>query len=171
MSFFLTDTCFWTHVKDVYDFLQLDLRMTLNKFRWGTTRAILDEIKARNLSDFVHVEQGYLVPVSDAELASTRHKLPMIEGLDFEDQTLIVAALREHAVILTDDGALFLECQASGLEAMNLPHFCLRLARDGILDKNMAYRMLEHWEETGRFAARFIKKWKKELQAIGGLKE
>jgi hypothetical protein len=167
----LTDTCFWTHVKDLHDHLQLDLRPVLNKFRWGTTKAIQNEIQTRYMAGFFHAEQGFLVPVSDVEITSTRRKMPTIEELDFEDQTLIVAAIRENGTILTDDIGLYLECITSKLDALLLPHFCLRMARDGILDKNVVYQMLRFWDQTGRFAARFIKKWKKELQAIGGIKE
>jgi hypothetical protein len=171
MNFLLTDTCFWTHVKDVHDYLKVDLRITLNKFRWGTTKAIQEEIKARNMADFFHADQGFLVPVSEAEIASTVHKMPSIEELDYEDQTLIVAAIRENGTILTDDGALYLECQLSGLDVMHLPHFCLRMVKISLLEKNTVYQFLRHWDNTSQFAARFIKKWKKELQAIGGIKE
>jgi hypothetical protein len=171
MNLILTDTCFWTHVKDVYDSLQIDLREVLDNFRWGTTKAIQAEIEARKLTGFFHVDQGYLIPVSDVEIATMIRMVPMIAEFDYEDQTLIVAAIREKATVLTDDGALFLECQALSLETMQLPHFCLQLTKASLLDKTSVYQMLRHWNDTSRFASRFIKRWKKDLQAISGAKE
>ena len=41
---FLTDTCFWRHLFDLFSFGKIDLREFMVKFKWGLTKKVLNEI-------------------------------------------------------------------------------------------------------------------------------
>jgi hypothetical protein len=166
----ITDTCFWMHLREIHEGLGVDLRLVLNKVRWGLTDEVKEEIKERRAADFIPEGQGFLIPVSDDEMEAFCKRSPTIKQFDLADQTLIVVATRDHGIVLTDDGGLYIECQGLGIDVLMLPQLCINLARNGQLDKNDVYKMLRFWEQKGRFPKKFIKELKSELQAIRGLK-
>jgi hypothetical protein len=166
----ITDTCFWMHLRELHEGLSVDLRPVLNRVRWGITADVKEEIKERRAADFIPEGQGFLIPVSDDEMKAISKRSPTITQLDLADQTLIVVATRDHGIVLTDDGGLYIECQGLGIDVLMLPQLCINLARSGQLDKNEVYKMLRFWEQKGRFPKKFIKELKSELQAIRGLK-
>ena len=42
---FLTDTCFWMHMNELFDGIKVDLRPIIDRFRWGVTDEIFKEIE------------------------------------------------------------------------------------------------------------------------------
>ncbi|NMC04667.1 MAG: hypothetical protein GYA24_05615 [Candidatus Lokiarchaeota archaeon] len=167
---FITDTCFWMHVRELFTELGIDLRPLLCKVRWGVTEQVKKEIEARRATSFFPETEGFLIPVSDDELDAFQKRTPTISQFDEADQTLILVAVRDHGIVLTDDGAVYIECQCMGVDVMMLPQLCIGLAKDGQLDKNDVYKMLRSWDENGRFAKKFIKELKADLQTIRGVK-
>jgi hypothetical protein len=163
---FLTDTCFWTHLKELSTNTSVDLRKIMSSFKWGITREVSKEISYFNVGEYFPKEESYLVPISKKELNSVKKKYPFIKELDIADQTLIVAALRDNGIILTDDGDLFMFSDSISIKVLLLPHFFLSLVKSNYLKKNQAYKALRFWEEIGRYKRNYIKKWKIELQNI-----
>ena len=121
------DTCFWSHARELAEVNVLDLRPYLHQFRVGVTEKTWMEITHFHLEEFVAKADLYVVPLTDRELDQNRAKFPTLQGLDNADQTLIITALRDQGVILTDDGDMLLEAQALGIRVVRLPMFCLDL--------------------------------------------
>lgn len=167
---FLTDTCFWSHVKELYDDETIDLRPTLNLFRWGITEAVKSEINRRQLGHFIPFDKATLITLSEEELNVTRKQVQTLSEFDLADQTLIVAGLRDKSVVLTDDGELYMECIVLNIDTMLLPQFCLSLVKNGAMDKTIIFKALRFWESTGKYSKKFIKKWKETLREIRGMK-
>jgi len=164
--FLLTDTCFWTHLKELSDNVDIDLRPVLNKFRWGFTDEVQTELSHQKLFPFVPVDQAFIVPIVEDELLFFKKKAPLIEEFDLADQTLIVSAERDNSIVLTDDGELFMQLLAMNLEAFSLPLFCLAMVKWDIIEKRVVSRALRYWEEKGRYVIKDIKKGKIILQQI-----
>nr|MDO8109231.1 hypothetical protein [Candidatus Sigynarchaeota archaeon] len=162
----LIDTCFWNHCNELSGANIWDFRSILSKFRWGYTSAVLDEIKHYKLDRYVPVDQALLMPVTQAELLGLQKRDALFSSFDLADQTLIAAAVREQALILTDDTPLQLECMGLNVPALKLPVFMLRLIKDGLAEKPVFSRSLRFWEENGRYRKVDLKRWKKELQFL-----
>ena len=144
----------------------LDLRITLQNFKWGITDAILTEIQRRSLGTFFPARDAFQIPLSSDELSRAQAKHPEITELDLADQTLVEAAMREYATILTDDGGLFLQCEVIGIPAFKLPHFCLSLAQNGYLSKTEMYQALRYWKTIHRYSAKSLRDWHRTLEGI-----
>ncbi len=166
IMFLLTDTCFWTHLKDLSENVDIDLKPILNKFRWGFTEEVQTELSRQKLFPFVPVDQAFIVPINEQELSRLRKKAPLIEEFDLADQTLIVSAERDNSIVLTDDGELFMQLLALNMKTLSLPLFCLALVKWDFIEKRVVSRALRYWEDTGRYASKDIKKWKTILQQI-----
>lgn len=161
-----TDTCFWNHVKEIKDYLSIDLRIQISEIKWGTTNAVEEELIHHKLDSFVPKDQMFKIPVSESEITYFEKKYPSLNEFDYADQTLIVVGKRDNAIILTDDGDLFIQCQALNISVLLLPQFLLFLVRKSILKKNEAHRCIRFWEENGRYKARDLKKWSRILAEI-----
>jgi hypothetical protein len=143
-----------------------DLRPQLYLFRIGMTEEVWKEIVHFQLAEFTSKEELYIAPISSLEIEQALTKFPTLQIFDLADQTLIMAAIRDQGVILTDDGDLFLEAQAMGIQVLRLPMFCLELARNTDFPKRTVHQCLKYWEEHGSYEKRAIKRWKIELRAI-----
>ena len=64
----LTDTCFWSHSKEIHDAGILDIREILYDYRWGYTPSIQEEINHWKLDDYIKDDVAIMFPVSDDEL-------------------------------------------------------------------------------------------------------
>ncbi len=163
---FLTDTCFWLHLQDLAVHGNLDFRPYLSPYRWGITPQVLQEIEWHQLDPFFPRAEAFVVPLTQGEIEAGQKRYPTIVNLDLADQTLFFAAIRDESILLTDDGDLYLESQGSNVEVLLLPQFCLRLAREGDIDKSEVYRAIRYWEQRRLFRQKEIKKWKAELAQI-----
>lgn len=161
-----TDTCFWNHVKEIFDSLSIDLRIPLFEIKCGMTKAVEEEIIFHRLDSFVPINQMFKIPVSEQEINDFLRKYPSLSEFDYPDQTLIVVGRRDNAIILTDDGELFIQCQALNIYVLLLPQFLLFLVNKSIFKKTEVYRCIRFWEENGRYKARDLKKWSKILAEI-----
>jgi len=168
--FFLTDTCFWSHVKDLHENDIIDLRPVLDSLNWAITDEVSLEIDRQKLGSFFPHEHAIIIPVTNEQLENTKKQIPTIGEFDIADQTLIVVGRKDEQVVLTDDGELYMECIALGIQTMLLPQFCLSLTLNGMMDKTVVFRALRFWETTRRYSLKFIKKWKNELKEIRGFK-
>jgi len=162
----LMDTCAWSHSEILETEHIFDIRPFLGKFRVGATEEILKELKYYRLHIFVSLQDLFLVPLSSSEWEQALQKYPTLEALDKADQSLVIAALRDKSLLVTDDGDLFLESQALGVDIFRLPAFLLKLARQVNLSKTTVYKCLRFWEERGSYKKRDISRWKTDLQSI-----
>ena len=162
----LTDTCFWTHLFDLYSFGKIDLRKFLKYFKWGLTEEVLNEINALKIENFFPKSDSFIIPLNKIELTNFLSKYPFLSELDMADQTLVATAYRNKLTILTDDGGLFMVSQALGISTLKLPHFCLLLTKEGLIKKNLIFRILEYWKSLNRYLNQDLKKWDLILQNI-----
>ena len=156
------------HAQELFNADVLDLRSPLSFFRLGTTEEVLRELKRFHLEDFAPMVDLYVLPLSKGEWDDALRRNPTLTEFDPADQTLAIVALRDKCLLLTDDGDLFLESQALGIEVYRLPAFCVKLARDFDLPKRIVAQCLRYWESAGCYKKKDIKKWKAELQLNGG---
>ncbi len=145
----------------IYDFCEL-----WSKFRWGITPDIQEELDHFKVFEFFPITSAYIIPVSNNEIATTLANHPILRNFDQADQSLIIAAIREDGIILTDDGDLLMECIALGLHAMSLPVFCIGLVKSELLSKTECYHLLMFWETHHRYAKKDLKRWKKQWQVL-----
>ena len=163
---FLTDTCFWLHSFELFTNKIIDIRSVFNDFQWGITSEIRKELINFENEGFLNYDNIDIVPVSDDEILRIQKIYPTTSHFDIADQTLIVAALREPCVILTDDGGLLMESQALQIKALFLPQFLLSLVKEGVVSKNTYYQCLRYWEKTKSYPKKQLKIWKAKLQII-----
>ncbi len=116
--------------------------------------------------EFYSPQELYVVPLSQHDWEQGIKRYPTLGELDRADQTLLIVALRYRNLLVTDDGDLFLEGQALGLDVFRLPTFFLKLAREDFLSKTAVYPCLRFWEEQGSYKNRDLIRWKTTLQPI-----
>ena len=162
----LTDTCFWSHSKEIHDAGILDIREILLEYRWGYTPSVQEEINYWGLDDFIKESIAIMFPVSQKEIQSLTSQDPLLESLDQADQELLIACRRESGLILSDDGELLMEATAAVLPALSLPVFILKNTEEGTIEKRMMARCLKLWEDKHRYKKKQISRWGKELQEI-----
>ncbi len=160
------DTSAWSHSKVLNDEKILDIRPILRVFRVGVTKEILKELLPYHLDEFSSPQELYVVPLSQHDWEQGVKRYPTLGELDRADQTLMIVALRDRNLLVTDDGDLFLERQALGLDVFRLPSFFLKLARDNFLSKTAVYQCPRFWEEQESYKNRDLTRWKTALQAI-----
>ena len=59
-----------------------------------------------------------------------------------------------------------MESKGLGISTLRLPHFCLLLTNEGIIKKNLMYRVLKYWKTISRYPKQDLKKWDSALQNI-----
>lgn len=163
---FLTDTCFWLHSFELFINKIIDIRSVFNDFQWGITSEIRTELINFENEGFLNYDNINIVSVSNDEILKFQIKYPTISHFDIADQTLIIIALSEPCVILTDDGGLLMESQALQIKALFLPQFLLNLVKEGVVPKNTYYQCLRYWEKTKSYPKKQLKIWKAKLQII-----
>ncbi len=162
----LIDTCFWLHIKEVYDEVHLDLRFSLRNFKWGYTNKVKEEYGNYHLQNFVPIDEGFQVPISEQEMRLFQEQFPFIQQYDLPDQTLALCTHRDKSILLTDDGGLLMEIEELGLQGFLLPTFSLLMVEAGVMTKNSFAKMLKFWEKMGSYSLKHLKRWKHELQKI-----
>ncbi|MHA1921123.1 MAG: hypothetical protein ACTSWX_15345 [Promethearchaeota archaeon] len=163
---FLTNTCFWLHSFELFTNKIIDIRPNFNDFKWGITSEIRKELINFENEGFLNFDNIDIIPVSNDEILRFQKKYPTISHFDLADQTLIIVALREPSVILTDDGGLLMESQALQIKTFFLPQFLLILVKEGTIPKNTYYKCLRYWEKTNSYPKKQLKIWKTKLQII-----
>jgi hypothetical protein len=163
---FLTDTCFWSHLKLLFDNSIYDFRDFFELNNWGLTEEVIKEMKHYKLDTFVDIKQASIIPINQKEYDSILDHYPFLKEFDKADQTLIIASQKLNEPILTDDGDLYLNCLSMKIICFLLPLFCLNQCRNGGISKKIMYRCLDFWESHELYKKREINKWYKELQAI-----
>jgi rRNA-processing protein FCF1 len=163
---FITDTCFWRHIRDIQEDIGIDLRPFVFRVQWGLTEQVLQELQRFQIAQ-EYLEQNYLVvPVSSIELRQIRKKYEFLTDFDEPDQTLFLSAVRDGNIVLTDDRDLYRACLSIGVKSLLLPQFCLALVLEGVMDKRSVHRIIRHWENRGRFKKKELARIKEELQKI-----
>jgi hypothetical protein len=166
MDFLIIDTCFWSHVKELFDSEKIDLRPVILQFNWEITEAIKKEIKNLKVDKFAPIIDAHIFPISNSELDHLLQKYPTVDHFDVADQTIILIGMREKPIISTDDGELLLECQALDLQAFRLPIFMLNLVRAGIIEKKVINSAIRYWIKSGSYKVTQLNQLKKELQKL-----
>jgi protein associated with RNAse G/E len=153
-------------MQELYHEIDLDFRNILSSYKWGLTPEIKKELIYYNVIDFVPINDGILIPITEKELEKLSTKYPTVLEFDIADQTALVVAQRENAIILTDDGSLLLEAQALNLISFRLPIFAMNQIGQKLLDKKEFLQALRFWEKTGRYSIKLIKKCKQLLNSL-----
>ncbi|MHA1651508.1 MAG: hypothetical protein ACTSYB_15060 [Candidatus Helarchaeota archaeon] len=163
----LADTCFLSHIRLLAEDNIYDFRKLWTKFRWGITSDIQKELKHFNLfAFFANKLYIYIIPISNDEISDLCIQFPTLTHFDRADQSLIAVALREDAIILTDDGDLLMECITIGISAMSLPVFCLNLVKNNLMSKTECYHLLKFWEVHHHYTQKELKRWKNQLRLL-----
>jgi len=162
----LPDTCFLSHIRLLAEDNIYDFRKLWTKFRWGITPDIQKELKHFNLFAFFPKFDPYIIPISNDEISDLCIQFPTLTHFDRADQSLIAVALREDAIILTDDGDLLMECITIGITAMSLPVFCLNLVKNNLMSKTECYHLLKFWELHHHYTKKELKRWKNQLRLL-----
>ena len=165
---FLTDTCFWNHIRFLYQETnkKIDFRKIIYQYRWGITKEILKEIQNYQLNSFIDINGAVKITISENEWKTFTRKYSFLSDLDRADQSLLLVAQREKAVILSDDGELFLESQALKIDCLLLPLFLIQQIRMGMISKKNFNQCLRFWEKRRSYAKKQIEKWKGILTEI-----
>ena len=163
---FLTDTCFWKHIQEIYDGITLDLRHIIKNYKWGITEEVKKELSHFELGNFFPIEECYIVPISEIELQSYQSKYNFFAEYDLADQTLMVASLRDQYLLLTDDRSLYRTSLSVNIKSMLLPHFLIFLLKNGDMNKNQIAKILKFWESIKRFKKGEIKSFNLQLQGL-----
>ncbi len=152
----------------IFEGTRLDLRPLLAEFKWGFSREVIAELQdfGYGPNSFIPFSEAIISPVSAGEIKALLKKYPWLADYDKADQSLIVVAIRDGGVVLTDDGGLLIDCQALRIPAFRLPDFCLRLVAEGDLRKNEMGALLKYWETVHRYSKKEIKRWKSILQTL-----
>ncbi len=163
---FLTDTCFWLHSFELFTNNIIDIRPFFDYYQWGITSEIKVEFLNYENKDFLNYNKIKIFPISNNEIIELQRKYPTISHFDIADQSLIVVALKEPSVILTDNGGLIMESQVLNIKALFLSQFLLSLVKEGVIPKNIYYKCLRYWEKTESYPKNQLKIWKSKLQII-----
>ncbi|QEE16163.2 hypothetical protein DSAG12_01992 [Promethearchaeum syntrophicum] len=134
--------------------------------KWGLTKEVLNEIAALNMDSYFPKSDSYIIPLNKTELINFLHKYPFLSELDRADQTLAATAYRDKLTLITDDGGLFMVSQAMGISSLRLPHFCILLTKEGIITKNLMFRIMKYWKSINRYLKQDLKKWESALHDI-----
>jgi hypothetical protein len=124
------------------------------------------ELNYYEIDSFLNESEDSLVEFSQQELENHLKQYPDHIKFDLADQQLLGSALRDKAIILTDDMALYLEAIGIDVISMRLPHFCLFLVKNGLLRKNHARKIIIFWEKKHAYKLKELKKWRNELEQL-----
>ncbi|MHA1675380.1 MAG: hypothetical protein ACTSYI_17350 [Promethearchaeota archaeon] len=162
---FITDTCFWSHVKVLTHKTPMDIRPVFHKISWGITKEIASELNYFSLTQDIPLEEAIIFPVPRKELEKFARKYE-IKHLDKADQEILFVSKHQNTILLTDDGELFLESTSLKLDTLRLPGFILLLVSASYLSKNQALKCFNYWEKAGSYKKRELSKYKMKLQKI-----
>jgi hypothetical protein len=146
--------------------LNIDLRPALSEYNWGITSEVKKELDHYEIGSFFTESEDKIIKFSQQELESHQNKHSEHTRFDLADQQLLGVALRENAILLTDDTALYLEAIGSDIISMLLPHFCLFLVKKELLRKKTARTIFMFWEKKHAYKLKFLKNWRNELEKI-----
>jgi len=164
--FLLLDTCFCLHCEELYSNNIFDIRPLLKNFFLATTEAVKEELIHYKLNKFLPISEFVLFPLEFEDILKIKDDNALVNELDNADQTLWIVGennKKDEIIILTDDGALLIECQIANIQALRLPSFLLFLLRNEEISKNDVYKCLRFWSKVGRYSQHDLKHWKQDL--------
>jgi len=86
---FLTDTCFWMHIHELFSEFQIDLRPLLAQFNFGLSQNIIIELKNLQIHEWIPIEIAYTIPFTKNEYQIAIKQYPFIANLDMADQEIL----------------------------------------------------------------------------------
>jgi hypothetical protein len=167
---FATDTCFWMHIREIYEEIHIDLRPTINHFLWGVTNEVQKEMIHFRLGTFIPFSEANLIPIDMSDFGKFLTLNSFLKEYDNADQTLLYSCQRDKNILLTDDGGLYLEAQSYNIDVLDLPQFCIYLIRDGLLPKKKINLLFKFWEINKYYDEKKIQRYKKEVIHISEFK-
>jgi hypothetical protein len=157
----LTDTSVWMHVYTLIKDNRFDFRPHFRRFNIAVTGQIQEELAKSEYQEYWQKEQYELIEVSQKDIDEYLSHQNGFEELDPIDRTILIAAERDHGLVLTDDSEIFLECISRKILVMRFPHFCLKMALDGdIIWPEISYLGL-YWEQKKRYSKKELAEWQK----------
>jgi len=163
---FIIDTCFWNHIRELFETIEIDLRPLIQQLNWGFTDALMKEYQNYELDKFISLESGVMFPITERTFSDILQKNPTIKELDLSDQTIYVSAIRLDLIVLSDDGELIMECLGTNIKAFRLPSFMLFLAESGKIKKKEVKQALNFWKLHNLYKLSELKKWETYLMKI-----
>ena len=161
--FFIIDTCFWLHVKEIYLKLNIDLRTIICRFKWGFPESIVKELEHYQELSWIPMDSAYIFPISEAEYDQAIQKYPFLTVLDRPDQEIILISHREDAIILSDDGEINITAKILQIKSFPLPYFLLFLKHHHYCDKTIINSIFRFWMKIHRYGERNLSRWKAEF--------
>ncbi len=167
--FFILDTCFMNHCRELNAQDVLDIKPILAEFSLAITQEVKKEILHYGINNFMGIDNFIILPVSHDDYHNFHLKNEFLSDLDKADQSIWIAGMKnreKNYLILSDDGQLVNECQLYQIKALRLPSFLIFLAKNDIIEKNTIYKCLKFWESVGRFNKHDLKAWKEILNEL-----
>jgi rRNA-processing protein FCF1 len=159
--YFITDTCFWSHLKELEIRTNVNLRELINQFRWGFPQSVIEELSARSILEWINLEEAYIYPLSKKEQEIAIKKYPFLKDFDYADQEVIFIAKRDNSIILTDDGGLASTALSMGIDFLRVPDFILFLFQNSFIDKHIYSHIFKQISKMKRYKEKELKRWKK----------
>ena len=139
----------------------------MKNFFLCTTEAVKKEIVHYELDNFLEISEFMIFPLEQKDFTRAYSKNSLIKELDEADQSIWIVSdsnRDQDMLVLTDDGALTLECYLSDIKSFRLPVFLLFLLENDLISKNRVHKCLKYWNKVGRYSQKHIKRWKKDLR-------
>ena len=163
---FLIDTCFCSHLKEIYDQEKIDLRSYLFNFPLGITEDLRKELEHFDLFEFIPFDKFYLISYSTSDFSNFQIDHVIIKNFDLADQGLLFLGKRDNGIILSDDYDLMVEASTLGLKVLRLPSFCLYLFKENILPKKIFNQILHFWDINHLYSLKELDRIKKEMHNL-----
>lgn len=155
----IVDVTAWMQLNFLVKEKRFDLRPFLDKYDWIITPQIQSELKEYQLESFLPTLGEHRIDISDEEIQQEIKSFELEENIDWADFSCLILAKKQEAVILTDDGALFLYALYLKIPVIRLPHFLLKLVRDGILPRTDMSWILRFWENRQFYSKKEISRY------------
>jgi hypothetical protein len=156
-----TDTSLWMHVFELIREGKLDCRPHLRRFSIATTPAVKLELERSGYGNFWQEDLCEIIDSNTEDAYTSGDDEGGLAGVDPVDETVILAARADSGMVLTDDAEVLLACRSFKIPVIRFPHFCLRLAVDGDIQKGEFSYLGLHWERKKRYSKKEISSWQK----------
>lgn len=155
------DTCSLLRIQNIFNTVDIDLRVILKEFRLVITEELRKEYAHYKLEEFFPFAYIF-IPLSPDERKPYISKY-LLESFDAADQDLIIIGIRDKITLVTDDRDLFDQGLVLQIPTFQLWSFLMSLVREGLLTKNQFHKCWKLWENEKRYSKTTLKMMKKTL--------
>ncbi len=160
------DTCALLEMREITRLYgNPDFRLIMGAFKWGMTEELKEEYSNYNLDKFIHLKEGYLVPISAVKKEKFISKY-VLESIDKADQDLLFLSHQDKMTIISNDADVMIPAESLGLNAFFFWEFCIQLVKVRILSKNDYLKCWKYWEQRKRYKKSRLKKMKEAINLL-----